>query len=493
MKSKNTEKSRQHFKFLFLPALIFISISYISQAHSSKNSFVQDINFILPDSLNGIEIMNPSRNPVNFQFVLNNRFPLSKKTIIKEVKEKAKKKNISPIKAAWQYVIQHTYHSLPLTSENWQHEPTLFLNSIGGGLCDDLSTVLVSIWQRLGYGARVVLLNGHVVAEVKDEDGWHMYDPDLEVYYTDSKGMVLSVAELENHPEHVTYPNLEIKENPYLNPLMNYKNHITQMIGSFYETQEDNEDITDWSLNFSSIQTDFLLPSKSKFKLFQDQEQYNNLALVSFDKNSTGKISIPFVPLMAEGDFQFIKGKDTIQVNNEQFYFSTDTFYSSIEILKVNSKSSIYYRVNDKISLLEEKNFLSIESSDSIIVNTIYKDISSIQYDNGAFKLDKYSQLHRSFLSEIQPISDNVNLITYLRNEFDRFLNSNDYFSEDEKALHIERLDSFFHSNKFQSLDLPFFKNYFPFSTFYIFIAIAHDQDGEIFEYLIEVLGKKLE
>ena len=493
MKFKFIKRINQHLQSFLLFILIFIFSYHRSHSQSSKNKFVQNINFILPDSLNGIEIINPSMNSVQFQFVLNNRFPLSTKTIIKEVKERAKKKKISKIKAAWQYVIKHTYKDNPLTSESWQHEPTLFLNSIGGGLCDDLSTVLVSIWQELGYEARVILLNGHVVAEVKDKHGWHMYDPDMAVYYTDSKGRVLSVEELENQPEYVIEPNLEIKKGSYLNPLMNYKNKITQRVGSFYKTQEDNADITDWSLNYSAIQQDIQLPSKSKFKLFQDLEQNKNLAFVSLNKNTKGKLSVPFVPLMAEGDFQFIRGKDTIEIKNEPFYFSTDTFYSSIEILNVNAKSYIYYLINDKIPLLEEKNTLTIESSDSIIVNTLYKDITPIHYENGAFQLNKYNELHRSFLSVVQPISDDEDLISYLRKEFNHFINYNDFFSVEDKSICIERLDSFFQTNEFQSLDFEFFKNYFPFSTYYFFIMIAHDQEGEIFEYLTESLSKKLE
>jgi hypothetical protein len=211
--------------FLFALTLVF------NQSCKSKlkhvNCFKEVYNFQLSDSTNSVEIINNNNNSVDFTFELNNSFPVSLEKVNKEILEESIANKISPIQSAWLYVMKTTYHSPPITSNNWLHEPSLFLNSVGGGFCDDLSSVLVALWKLMGYEARVIVLEGHVVAEVKDSDGWHMYDADLMVYYTDSNGRVLSVEELENNPKIVATSSLGIDSN--LNPFLRSPNYLTKI------------------------------------------------------------------------------------------------------------------------------------------------------------------------------------------------------------------------------------------------------------------------
>jgi Big-like domain-containing protein/putative type II/III system pilus formation protein/transglutaminase superfamily protein len=67
----------------------------------------------------------------------------------------------------WRYVRDRTYHYDPLTASNWQHDPLLFLNSVGFGYCEDVTAVLASLARRAGYTARAWALNGYIVPEVR--------------------------------------------------------------------------------------------------------------------------------------------------------------------------------------------------------------------------------------------------------------------------------------------------------------------------------------
>jgi hypothetical protein len=57
------------------------------------------------------------------------------------------------------------------------------LNVWGYGFCDDTANNTEVLAKAAGFtGARVWGLNGHVVAELYYNKGWHMFDPDMEVF-----------------------------------------------------------------------------------------------------------------------------------------------------------------------------------------------------------------------------------------------------------------------------------------------------------------------
>jgi hypothetical protein len=53
----------------------------------------------------------------------------------------------------------------------------------GGGLCSEVSAVLNSIARLNGFETRYIVLNGHVVSEIRTEYGWRVADPDYGVTY----------------------------------------------------------------------------------------------------------------------------------------------------------------------------------------------------------------------------------------------------------------------------------------------------------------------
>ncbi|MFT7464386.1 MAG: hypothetical protein ACI9EF_002742 [Pseudohongiellaceae bacterium] len=107
----------------------------------------------------------------------------------------------------WKFLVENRYHSDPAHDRAENHDPVRMLNIYGYGFCDDSATVYVAMAKALGLEARVWGLSGHVVPEVYFEGGWHLLDPDGEVYYRSRDGRnVASVEELADHPELLNVP-----------------------------------------------------------------------------------------------------------------------------------------------------------------------------------------------------------------------------------------------------------------------------------------------
>ena len=75
-------------------------------------------------------------------------------------------------------------------------DPNLILRKGNGVICSQISDILVQVAKRNGILARNFGLNGHVVIEAWFENGWHCFDPDLEVVPIDpTSGKIQSVEE----------------------------------------------------------------------------------------------------------------------------------------------------------------------------------------------------------------------------------------------------------------------------------------------------------
>ncbi len=99
---------------------------------------------------------------------------------------------------AWEFVNTYTEHKHNQQPKLFSYSPVYLLNSSGGGLCSHRNALLCQLWQTLGYQARCVELQGHVVAEVWYKEAWHMYDADFGLFFTTDSGQVASVSELES-------------------------------------------------------------------------------------------------------------------------------------------------------------------------------------------------------------------------------------------------------------------------------------------------------
>jgi hypothetical protein len=103
--------------------------------------------------------------------------------------------------ALWRFVADYTWHGEPLSkSSQLLHNPAMLVNSFGSVICDDVSAALVNLAKLAGLNARVVSLNGHVVAEIYYDQSWHMFDADMDNVYFNEDKSICSVHQLENNP-----------------------------------------------------------------------------------------------------------------------------------------------------------------------------------------------------------------------------------------------------------------------------------------------------
>jgi hypothetical protein len=70
-------------------------------------------------------------------------------------------------------------------------------------LCDEIAFVLMQLAGKSGIPSRLAQLGGHVIMEAGYDNGWHAYDPDMEVVVRDGAGPVLDVETLVREPERV--------------------------------------------------------------------------------------------------------------------------------------------------------------------------------------------------------------------------------------------------------------------------------------------------
>ncbi|MBW7936869.1 MAG: hypothetical protein H3C71_06990, partial [Flavobacteriales bacterium] len=132
------------FKFFFILSLFSFRFFHIDAQVVYSNSYPfhleSDIQF--NDTINGFSIENPNNHPVSFYLDINHLFPLDENRMLSFIEALANQKNIPLEQATWVWVRENTFFNPPYTSERWQHNPLIFLNSIGGGLCDDIASVL---------------------------------------------------------------------------------------------------------------------------------------------------------------------------------------------------------------------------------------------------------------------------------------------------------------------------------------------------------------
>jgi hypothetical protein len=106
----------------------------------------------------------------------------------------------------WGFVNNNTYHWYSLSGSRWVHDPLIMFNSIGFGLCDDAASALVLLARAAGLEAHVWALEGHIVAELGQEQMRGVYDADLSVFYHDDFGAVAGVTALTADTTLITSP-----------------------------------------------------------------------------------------------------------------------------------------------------------------------------------------------------------------------------------------------------------------------------------------------
>ncbi len=458
--------------------LIFICLIFglfISCTHQESNSNLslsieQSVKF--SDSFNVIQIQNNNNQAVSFHLRINNSFPLEMSDIILSIEDSSKIKNTSLEEEAWKYVSRSTFWSTPYSLENWQHNPVLFLNSIGGGYCDDRASVLAFIWKNWFDSVRIVGLNGHVVSEVYSNNKWKMYDTDRMVAYLNAKNEICSVSELEDSSQYISSPSSEkvIGTNSIFHTKNTYASHFSK----FYASKEDNENITEWHLKQNDYNSTFILPAHSSLKIEIDNETHQVNLTVHLSEKSIGNLQIPFVPYSAKGEFEYQRGEKSYQIKSKEHIFPTDKWLNLFNIENVKSESTIHYLVNPKLTFFQPENILKIKSSLPILITKNHKNVIPhlpYEFESGLFFDKKYAE-YNEFLVYLSKFNGKINE-DFLTKQYDYFLSLDSnltkenkielqsLFKKDYKVLHLNR-----HGKEYALI-----VNLYPASVFHFFIA----------------------
>lgn len=201
----------------------------------------------------GVVITNRSSFTAEFTMRFNDQISVNLRDLVSQIRawDHPGVTDLPDYQKAYHYLLEYHEHDFPLSGRTWMHEPSLYLNSLGAGLCDDAASALSLIWQEMGYEARVWLLQGHVAAEVHADGKWQLYDPDLRVVYQNREGLVAGVEELASNPDLITNPVNRDAEDPFV---------YSRRIASIYST-DDNRICTGCTQDTVSRDLIFQIPA----------------------------------------------------------------------------------------------------------------------------------------------------------------------------------------------------------------------------------------
>jgi len=323
------------------------------------------------NEISHIRITNDGESHIGFNAVVNGKsFHTTEDDIIAEINNLPSDYRNEPFhKKLWRYLIKSRYFFAPYTGDTWGHSPVLYLNSIGFGLCDDVTSVYYALASRFGHKTRVWDLygpdfkSGHVVPEVLIEDRWEMYDPSMEVYYWNENDQVAGVEELYSSPHLITRP-----INPF--PVTHFSASAltsdppptpyayTQRVANVYSSGHHRiEPLYHHQADVPKYDHPFSLPPKAylefpaeidhtlKSALGTDVPSYNLMRLV-LPKGWSGSVKLPLV-------FVTISGSGSISLNEAVYNLDSPEIAKRMIIKKYKPKYIYQVSVNESLSDIE--------------------------------------------------------------------------------------------------------------------------------------------
>ena len=451
------------------------------RTHVAVNLSVQQ-DFQFDSTFNTIIIKNDKDYPITFRMKINEIFPLEMSDINNKIKQISTQNSVSKAQATWEFVSENTFWNKPYTAENWQHNPLLFLNSLGGGMCDDIASVLASLWKHTYDSVRVVGLEGHVISEVKENDKWQMFDADNGVAYLNSNGQIYSVNELENQAGIIAVPQKEAILS--FNPFFTIQSPLTNRIADLYATTENNRDATAWHLDFANYSDTFSLPAHSSIEI---SNIGNRVRLkVVLDKQSVGKLQIPFIPYSASGSFIFTANNKSDTVQNNTYTFNSNNYTNELGILQTTKTSEITYLVNPKLNFWQAINSIKISTTNHLIIEkaNLTDNTNVYLFGDEGFFFDKHATKYSNEITKWSKIG--ITSIDFQTMEmlFSQFLDIDRTLTKQQK----EQKTAMFRRIYKQVFDgvnsrQVIFYTAFPKSMLYLFVALKEDKIN--FLYLI--------
>lgn len=334
-----------------------------------------------PDA-EGVVITNRSNFTAEFTMRFNDQISVNLQDLVRQIREWEHPgvTDLPDYQKAYHYLLEYHQHDFPLSGRTWMHEPSLYLNSLGAGLCDDAASALSLIWQGMGYEARVWLLQGHVAAEVHADGRWQLYDPDLQVVYQNREGFVAGVEELASNPDLITNPVIRDAEDPFV---------YSRRIASIYST-DNNRVCTGCADNTVSRDLIFQIPAGGSLEWGEPEFDRELLAIhidapedlgqikLTVPAGYVGAVDIPLALYDVQGNagHVIIDGQQLDVATDEAFkHFNADTRAGS----RVDSIGFDGSAGEVEIKYFFNKAFLDIKSENSLEitpVNDLVADLS---------------------------------------------------------------------------------------------------------------------
>jgi len=320
-----------------------------------------------------VELTNESDFKARFSMTFNGNISRNIQHLVEQIRAMSipGDADMPDYRRAYFYVMQYHQHDFPFTRQLWTHEPSLYLNSIGSGFCDDAATSLKLIWQEMGYQSRIWLLNGHVVAEIHTGERWEMYDADLKVMYYKRDGRVAGVEELAASPSLIRNPTNPTSANSYV---------YSPRMASIYSSTENNKICTvcdDYvvqrdlifeipaggAMSWGQIYTTKPLP----IVVIDTPTKLGQLKL-TIPAGSTGTLDIPLAIYDIEGS-----GGDSVSMSGEMIRLGSDDIFEflnretplgnrvqTIEFDNLAQPIDVIYLFNERFATLLQSNKIGI-------------------------------------------------------------------------------------------------------------------------------------
>ena len=425
------------FSFVLLSAVFMLGCGDGNQEKCSKKSFTYKVekDFSLQGKSGVISIENSSRQQISFQLKINDLFPLEMEDVMSEINRISEQDSSSELMAAWEYTFMNTFHEHSFEDADWAYYPLIFLNSIGGGLCDDRATVLAELWKNMNYKARIVFLEDHVVPEVFANKKWQMLDPDKHVYYKNNRGQMASVEELKKNPDLVEYPG---KIEDYYN-VYTFANTTTRSLAEMY-SKSDLEYVKEWEMENLFPDTICSLPSHSVLNFHIRKWKCFSAISLDLDSSSKGLVSLPFLPYYATGNIQLEMNENEVKLaSSDTLWFSLNDPIVKFDVIDAGNEAQIVFLVNPKLTVLKDANHLQINSdgklgvhiSDEIRGN--YLSVFDFQMVHQKMLMDSILfRTRNAFLIQSEKYQGQV-VENYLKEELEKYLKSDKKLTNEQK------------------------------------------------------------
>jgi len=248
--------------------------------------------------------------------------------------------------AIWKLVAQSGQHyPFDYNHQLQDHVDPIALVSFPYFLCGEKAGILANLAVLAGLPARNIVLEGHVVAEIKYNGTWHMFDADENCIFRNNRQQIASVEELHAHPDWISETNIEYALKNNFSGFNKYKAYIKNYRSSWADT--------------SFLISNYTFPDNTVTLYPKDE--------VSFQLSSSSAWSGFFgnhLPFSTKGVLKrkLTAHQKNIRIINDSTILLNENFPYYIKTLRVSSAQAlntrVYFQYQNRETLKTQKQYL---------------------------------------------------------------------------------------------------------------------------------------